>query len=55
MRIRYEQTLFGIAVTLMVGLVSAQELRQVHFKGVIDDYSPATVAGGPYEFAAYGP
>jgi hypothetical protein len=29
MRIRSEQTLFGIAVTLMVGLVSVQELRQV--------------------------
>ena len=49
MRIRYEQTLFGIAVTLMAGLVSAQELRQVYFKSAINDYSPSRVAGGPYE------
>ena len=48
-RIRYKQALFGIAVTLAVGLAPAQDLRQMHFKGVINDYSPSTVAGGPYE------
>jgi len=55
MRIRYEQTLFGIAVTLMAGLVSAQELRQVYFKSAINDYSPSRVAGGPYEIRGVGP
>jgi hypothetical protein len=38
-----------VAVTLSVGLASAQELRQVHFEDVVNDYSPSTVAGGPYE------
>ena len=47
-RTGYGLALFGIAATLAVGLV-AQDLRQVHFKGVINDYSPSTVAGGPYE------
>jgi len=27
----------------------AQDLRPVHFSGVINDYSPSTVPGGPYE------
>ena len=27
----------------------AQDLRPVHFSGMINDYSPSTVAGGPYE------
>ena len=27
----------------------AQDLRPVRFSGVINDYSPSTVAGGPYE------
>lgn len=29
--------------------VEAQDLRPVRFSGVINDYSPSTVAGGPYE------
>jgi hypothetical protein len=29
--------------------VAAQDLRIVKFKGLINDYSPSTVAGGPYE------
>jgi hypothetical protein len=29
--------------------VSAQERRPVHFSGLINDYSPATVKGGPWE------
>jgi len=49
MRIPYSQTLFGIAVALAVGLLPAQELRSVHFKGLINDYSPSNVSGGPYE------
>jgi hypothetical protein len=49
MRIRYKRALFGIALTLTVGPVSGQDLRGVHFRGVIHDYSPSTVSGGPYE------
>lgn len=49
MRTGYKTALLGIAVTLAVGLVTAQDLRQVHFKGVINDYGPSTVTGGPYE------
>ena len=30
-------------------MLPAQELRVAHFKGQINDYSPANVAGGPYE------
>src|SRR5580700_9028884 len=49
MRIRFRRFFFGIALTLTAGLVLAQDLRTVHFKGVINDYSPSTVSGGPYE------
>ena len=49
MRIRYRPAFFGIAFTLAVGLAPAQDLRLVHFKGVINDYSPSTVSGGPWE------
>src|SRR5258706_7347191 len=41
-----------IAIALSgVALVRAhaQDLRIVHFSGVIHDYSPSTVSGGPYE------
>jgi hypothetical protein len=36
---------FGVALTP----AQAQDLRPVHFSGVLSDYSPSTVAGGPYE------
>jgi hypothetical protein len=49
MRIRYRLVFFGVAFTLGAGLVTAQDLRLVHFKGVINDYSPSTVSGGPWE------
>jgi hypothetical protein len=50
MRIQYAMRLCGIALTLLpIGLVRAQDLRGVHFKGLINDYSPSTVSGGPYE------
>jgi hypothetical protein len=49
MRIRHRRAFFGIALTLAAGLALAQDLRTVHFKGVINDYSPSTVSGGPYE------
>jgi hypothetical protein len=48
-RIRYRLFFFGIAFTLAAGLMTAQDLRQVHFKGVINDYSPSNVSGGPWE------
>ena len=48
-RMRYRRILLAIAITLAVGLAAAQELRLAHFKGTIGDYSPSTVAGGPYE------
>ena len=49
MTIRYRKAFFGIAAALAVGTVPAQDLRTVKFKGLINDYSPSTVAGGPYE------
>jgi hypothetical protein len=49
MTIRSRQVIFGTALTLAMGLVQAQDVRGVHFKGVINDYSPSTVSGGPYE------
>ena len=42
----------GIAIAVAVMMLvraQAQDLRPVHFSGVINDYSPSTVAGGPYE------
>lgn len=42
----------GIAIALCgvaVMEIQAQDLRPVHFSGVINDYSPSTVSGGPYE------
>jgi hypothetical protein len=49
MRTLTTQILFGLGVTLTVGMLPAQDLRIVHFKGLINDYSPSTVSGGPYE------
>src|SRR5580704_19503792 len=49
MKIRVSQILFGAGVVLAMGILPAQELRVAHFKGQINDYSPANVAGGPYE------
>ena len=41
----------GMGMALSVGLVQsqAQDLRLVYFSGLINDYSPSTVSGGPYE------
>ncbi|HEY6340407.1 MAG TPA: hypothetical protein VIY49_02850 [Bryobacteraceae bacterium] len=47
MKIRFAIGLCGIALALTAGW--AQELRRVHFGGLINDYSPSTVSGGPYE------
>jgi len=40
----------GIAAALSaVALMRGQDLRAVQFSGVINDYSPSTVSGGPWE------
>lgn len=49
MTIRYRRAFCGIAAALAIGTVAAQDLRIVKFKGLINDYTPSTVAGGPYE------
>jgi hypothetical protein len=50
MKIRFAIGLCGIfALALAAGSVRAQDLRPVHFAGLINDYSPSNVAGGPYE------
>lgn len=48
MRLLYRQTLLSIGVALAAGLLPAQDLRTVHFKGLINDYSPSNVTAGPY-------
>ena len=43
---------FGIAIgvaPMSSVRVQAQDLRPVHFSGLINDYSPSTSPGGPYE------
>lgn len=50
MKTSYVRSLCGIGITLAaVAFLGAQDLRTVSFKGVISDYSPSTVSGGPYE------
>jgi hypothetical protein len=48
MKIR-SRFVLGAALTLTAGLTSGQDARAVHFRGIIHDYSPSTVSGGPYE------
>jgi hypothetical protein len=51
-RARHSAGICGITIAVsLVALVStqAQDLRPVHFSGVINDYSPSTVSGGPWE------
>ncbi|HUA82383.1 MAG TPA: hypothetical protein VMB85_00885 [Bryobacteraceae bacterium] len=45
MRIRQVAAICGVAAALL----SAQDLRTVNFSGVINDYSPANISGGPWE------
>ena len=49
MRVLNRKTLFGTCTVLAIGILSAQQLRVAHFEGLINDYTPSTVAGGPYE------
>jgi hypothetical protein len=47
-----QRGIYGIAIAVAaIALVSAQaqDIRPVRFAGVINDYSPSTVPGGPYE------
>jgi hypothetical protein len=49
---RYITGLCGIAIAaaaLASAPAQAQDLRPVHFSGLINDYSPSTSPGGPYE------
>jgi hypothetical protein len=51
-RQRYTTGICGIAMAMAAMAlvrVEAQDLRPVRFSGVINDYSPSTVSGGPYE------
>lgn len=49
MKIRFATSLCGTVLVLAAGNLLAQDLRRVHFSGLINDYSPSTVSGGPYE------
>ena len=51
-RVRYIAGICGIGIALSgvaLAPAQAQDLRPVHFSGVVNDYSPSTVSGGPYE------
>ena len=51
-RLKYIMAICGIAIAASaIALVraQAQNLRPVRFSGVVNDYSPSTVSGGPYE------
>jgi len=50
-RVRYIAGICGIGIALSgvaLAPAQAQDLRPVHFSGVVNDYSPSTVSGGPY-------
>ena len=49
MRMRFGWIFWGVACALAAGLAPAQDLRNVQFTGVINDYSPSTVSGGTWE------
>ncbi len=51
-KLRSKMGIFGIAIAVAAMAlvpVQAQDLRPVHFSGLINDYSPSTSPGGPYE------
>jgi hypothetical protein len=50
MKIRYATGLFAVVfLSLTTSQVGAQNLRSIFFTGILHDYSPSTVSGGPYE------
>jgi hypothetical protein len=51
-RLKYITRICGIAIAVAAIAsvrAQAQDLRPVHFSGVINDYTPSTSPGGPYE------
>jgi hypothetical protein len=51
-QLRYITGVCGIPIAgaaMLFARVQAQDLRPVHFSGVINDYSSSTSPGGPYE------
>jgi hypothetical protein len=46
---RSRRAFWGAALTFSVALVLGQDTRNVRFRGVIHDYGPSTISGGPYE------
>jgi len=49
MRIQRRLMFFGLTAIVAMGLVRAQDLRTVHFKGTVSDYTPSNLSGGPWE------
>jgi hypothetical protein len=47
--VKYLAGICGMAIALSGTAAQAQDIRIVHFSGILNDYSPSTVAGGPYE------
>jgi hypothetical protein len=51
-RVKYIKGICAIAIAasgIALAPTQAQDLRPVSFSGVVNDYSPSTVSGGPYE------
>ena len=48
MRIRCAMCAFAAFLPLVTGQGDAQDLRRVFFNGVLHDYTPSNVTGGPY-------
>jgi hypothetical protein len=49
MKFRFVMGLYSVALTWAAGNAGAQDLRSVHFSGLINDYSPSNESGGPWE------
>ena len=49
MRIRYTAGVCGVLLAMVIPRTGAQELRRVSMSGVLHDYGPSTISGGPYE------
>jgi hypothetical protein len=47
---RLTATICGLTIALSgIAFVRAQDSREVHVSGVINDYGPSTISGGPWE------
>jgi hypothetical protein len=49
MKIGFVMGICSIALAWAAGNARAQDLRSVHFSGLINDYSPSNEPGGPWE------